>query len=191
MMALYFLVRGWPWCNKGVGSLQKDGSSKNISDCWLQSGNRNQPCKDGWSVPKIYSFLNFTKMKTTEKEIIMTHDDYDTLASYVRSVRPVKEFDRKNAALLGDELKKAILVKRDELPGDVVRLNSRVFVQEGSKDKLIEMVLVVPEQANIQEKKVSVFAPLGTALIGFRQGEKVKWNVPSGNKTFTIVKVCN
>jgi regulator of nucleoside diphosphate kinase len=73
----------------------------------------------------------------------------------------------------------------------VVRLNSRVVVKEGNKDSLIEFIIVVPEKADIKERRISVFAPIGTALIGFREGEEVRWDVPSGSKTFTIMKVYN
>lgn len=72
-----------------------------------------------------------------------------------------------------------------------MRLNSRVVIKEGSKGKLIELVLVVPEKADIKEGRISVFAPIGTALIGFRQGAKIEWEVPSGNNTFNIMKVYN
>ena len=121
----------------------------------------------------------------------MTHEDYQVLNSYVKQGVMADKSDRKNVDLLREEMKKATLVKREDLPADVVRLNSKVTVQEGSKDHLIELILVVPEKADIKERKISVLAPLGTALIGFRQGEKIKWSVPSGSKTFTIVKVCN
>jgi len=130
-------------------------------------------------------------MKTTKSKLIIGKEDFETLNAYVRGLRSVRDFDRKNALSLQDELKKATVVEKEKLPGDVVRLNSRVIVQEGNKDKLIELVLVVPDKANIKERKVSVFAPIGTALIGFRQGQKVRWNVPAGSKTFTIMKVDN
>lgn len=107
-------------------------------------------------------------MKTTKSELIIAIEDFETLNAYVKGVMPVKAFDRKNAAMLQEELKKATLVKRDELPDDVVRLNSRVVITEVSENKLIELVLVVPEKADIKERRVSVFAPIGTALIGFR-----------------------
>jgi regulator of nucleoside diphosphate kinase len=130
-------------------------------------------------------------MKTAKSQLIMAHEDYKTINDYVKGLSQVKAFDRKNAASLYDELKKATLVTIEELPEDVVRLNSRVVVKEGNKDKLIELVIVVPEKADIKERRISVFAPIGTALIGFREGEKVKWDVPAGNKTFTIMKVYN
>jgi regulator of nucleoside diphosphate kinase len=50
---------------------------------------------------------------------------------------------------------------------------------------------VTPDKADIKEKKVSVMAPLGTALIGFKKGQRVKWQMPAGKKTFTILEVIN
>ena len=55
----------------------------------------------------------------------------------------------------------------------------------------MELMIVTPDRANIKEKKISIMAPIGTALIGFRQGQKVKWKVPAGYKMFTILEVSN
>jgi regulator of nucleoside diphosphate kinase len=52
-------------------------------------------------------------------------------------------------------------------------------------------MLVAPDKADIKEKRISVMSPIGTALIGFRKGQKVKWQVPAGKKTFTILEVIN
>ncbi|MDB5246841.1 MAG: transcription elongation factor GreA [Segetibacter sp.] len=130
-------------------------------------------------------------MTATKSKIIITKEDYSTLNSYITNLRSVRYFDGENAASLQEELRKATLVKSEEMPVDVVRLNSRVIVKEGTTDKLIELVLVVPEKADIKEKRISVLAPIGTALIGFREGEKVSWDVPAGSRTFTIIKVYN
>jgi regulator of nucleoside diphosphate kinase len=89
------------------------------------------------------------------------------------------------------ELKKAKLVNKDDFPIDVVRLNSKVRIKAEDKDEVIELMLVTPDKANIKERRISIMAPIGTALIGFRQGQKVKWQVPAGKRTFTIVEVTN
>jgi regulator of nucleoside diphosphate kinase len=130
-------------------------------------------------------------MKTAKNRLMITCEDYAILNSYVRGVTSEMDFDRRNAASLEAELKKAVIVKKEKFPQDVVRLNSRVLVKEETKDKLIELVLVVPEKANILEKRISVLAPIGTALIGFKQGESVRWDVPAGSRTFTIMQVDN
>lgn len=127
-------------------------------------------------------------MDKVNNEIFIAHEDYEILNNYVR---PAVSFDRGNAALLLKEIKNATIIKKNELPLDVIRLNSKVIVKEESKNKLIELVLVVPEKADIHQKRVSVFAPIGVALIGFKQGEKVNCSTPSGNKSFTILEVCN
>ena len=88
-------------------------------------------------------------------------------------------------------MKKAKLVKKDKFPADVVRLNSTVKIKSEDKDEIMELMLVIPDEANIKERKISIMAPIGTALIGFRQGQKVKWKVPAGKKTFTILEVIN
>ena len=64
-------------------------------------------------------------------------------------------------------------------------------IKADGKNKEMDLTIVMPDKANIKENKISIMAPIGTALIGFRQGQKVKWEVPSGNKTFTILEVNN
>jgi regulator of nucleoside diphosphate kinase len=130
-------------------------------------------------------------MKQSTNNIVLRKDDYDIIQSYLRNGSRIHSFDRKNAAELQMELKKAKLLSPDKLPKDAVRLNSIVRVKEDQNDKILEFTLVTPDKANIKEGRISVMAPIGTALIGFRQGQKVKWQVPSGKKTFTIMEVSN
>jgi regulator of nucleoside diphosphate kinase len=127
-------------------------------------------------------------MNKVNNQLFIAHEDYEILNNYVR---PVVSFNRGNAVLLLREMKNATIINKNELPQDVIRLNSKVIIKEESKNKLIELVLVVPEKADIHQNMVSVFAPIGVALIGFKQGEKVNCSTPSGNKSFTILEVCN
>lgn len=120
---------------------------------------------------------------------MLRKDDYDLLLSYLRGTRGHAAFNRQEAEDLQAELQRANIVDKDAFPPDVVRINSRVKVSE--KDKIMELTLVTPEEANIKERKVSVMAPIGAALIGFRKGQQVQWKVPAGVKTFTIVEVNN
>jgi len=130
-------------------------------------------------------------MQTKKQQLVLRKDDYDILLSCLRGSYAKAAFDRQNIEELEGELKKAKLVNKDEFPPDVVRLNSKVKIKESNKDKLMELMLVTPEKADIKERKISIMAPMGTALIGFRQGQKVAWQVPSGKKEFTIVEVVN
>ena len=130
-------------------------------------------------------------MKKIKNNLVLRKDDYSLLVSYLNNARRQSTFDRRNAEELTAELKKATVVNKNDFPKDVVRLNSRVRIKAEGKSEEMELILVTPDKANIKEKRISIMAPIGTALIGFRQGQKVKWKVPAGNKTFMILEVSN
>jgi len=130
-------------------------------------------------------------MRNINSQLVLTKDDYSLLISYLNSVRGKTALDRRNAQDLHAELKRAKLVNIDDFPLDVVRLNSTVRIKAEDKDEIMELKLVTPDKADIKRKRISVMAPIGTALIGFRKGQKVKWLVPAGKRTFTILEVMN
>ena len=130
-------------------------------------------------------------MKKIKNNLVLRKDDYSLLVSYLNNARRQSTFDRQNAEELTAELKKATVVNKNDFPQDVVRLNSKVRIKAEGKSEEMELILVTPDKANIKEKRISIMAPIGTALIGFRQGQKVKWKVPAGNKTFMILEVSN
>lgn len=130
-------------------------------------------------------------MTTTNSALILTKDDYALILSYLKGWWQNKTADRGNAEALEKELKRAKVVDAIDMPADVVRLHSKVIIKTTDKEQTMELTLVTPELANIKERKISIMAPIGTALIGFRKGQKVKWNVPAGKKIFTILDVIN
>ena len=130
-------------------------------------------------------------MQKGNNKLVLLRDDYKLLISYLNGWHGKSAFDRRNAEELHTELKKAKLVSKDAFPPDVVRLNSTVRIKTEGKDEIMELILVTPDKADIKERKISIMAPIGTALIGFRQGQKIRWQVPGGKKTFTIIEVNN
>jgi regulator of nucleoside diphosphate kinase len=130
-------------------------------------------------------------MQKIKNNLVLAKEDYEIIMSYVRKGLPTITFSRKDIEELETELKKAKLVEKKELPEDIVRLNSTVVIKEEKENKVIELTVVTPEKANIKQRLVSVMSPIGTALIGFRKGQRVKWQVPAGKKTFTIMDVQN
>jgi regulator of nucleoside diphosphate kinase len=130
-------------------------------------------------------------MQKTRNRLLLTKDDYNIIMSYIRRGLPTITFNRHDAEELEIELKKAKVVDKEELPSDVVRLNSTVTIKEEKENKVMELTVVTPEKANIKQRLISIMSPIGTALIGFRKGQQVKWKVPAGKKTFTIMDVQN
>jgi regulator of nucleoside diphosphate kinase len=111
------------------------------------------------------------------------------MISYLKGSQTTNTYNRKDARELENELKKATLLKKEVFPPGVVRLNSKVKVREESSQKILELTLVTPENANISKGKISILAPLGTALIGCRKNQQISWLVPGGTKVFSILEV--
>ena len=59
-------------------------------------------------------------------------------------------------------------------------MNSTVRLLDPRTKEVDTYTLVYPEDANIAEGKLSVLAPIGTAILGYRVGDVVRWQVPSG-----------
>lgn len=123
--------------------------------------------------------------------VILLKDDYDILNGYVKNLQGMQVNEKENFRKLYQELKKAEVVNAENFPDDVVRLDSTVVIKDMQTKRDMTITIVLPQKADIKQRKVSVLAPIGTALIGFRKGQQVSWEVPSGKKDFKIMEVIN
>jgi regulator of nucleoside diphosphate kinase len=96
-----------------------------------------------------------------------------------------------NASLrkLRDELDRAAVLDADAIPAGVVTMNSSVEYEDIRSGEIEEYTLTFPERANVEEKRLSILAPIGTALIGFREGDVVDWITPGGTRRLRIRRV--
>lgn len=62
---------------------------------------------------------------------------------------------------------------------------------QSDRNALLDLTLVTPDKADIKERKISVLAPIGTALLGLKKGTTIIWEVPAGKKELTVVEVNN
>jgi regulator of nucleoside diphosphate kinase len=96
-----------------------------------------------------------------------------------------------NLVPLINELNRARKVEPDEMPRDVVKMNSVVSLLNLTTKQVMKIQIVYPQDADISKHKVSIFAPVGTALLGYRKGDKVQWNTPSGSVELEILDILN
>ena len=131
-------------------------------------------------------------MKSQKNKLVLLKRDYDLLLKYIFSRMSPMSGESKNAEQLYEELADAeILEKEEDFPANVIRLNSLVKVEEINTGRKMSFRLVMPAQANLSKGKLSVFAPLGVVLIGYRKGQQVSWEMPAGRKVFYIADVSN
>lgn len=92
---------------------------------------------------------------------------------------------------LGSELSKAQIVKDEELQNNIVSLNSTVEFIDETMHEPIRLQIVLPEDADLSKRKISIFAPISIALIGFKETDAFNWEMPSGMKNLKIIRVIN
>jgi regulator of nucleoside diphosphate kinase len=135
--------------------------------------------------------MSTATLTQTATPVILLRNDFEILNGFVKNLQGMQVNEKENFSKLYEELKKAQIVDAENFPGDIVRLNSTVVIKDLKTKRDMTITIVLPQKADIKQKKVSVLAPIGTALIGFRQGQTVSWQVPSGKKDFMIMEVRN
>ena len=68
-------------------------------------------------------------------------------------------------------------------------MNSTVTLRDLETNERETYTLVYPEQADIANDRLSVLAPVGTAILGQRVGDELKWRVPGGWRRFKVQRV--
>lgn len=130
-------------------------------------------------------------MKEVKDRIILKKSDYDMLVKYVFSHLTPLSGENRNAEQLYEEIKNAVVVEGEQLPADVIGLNSLVEVEDKISGRQMKFKIVPPGAANLSRQCVSVYAPLGIALMGYRKGDSIKWDMPSGQREFFVRNVNN
>jgi regulator of nucleoside diphosphate kinase len=117
----------------------------------------------------------------TRRNIMMTISDHSRLQSllvsdFVQAIGPKSYLKDLRA-----ELDRAVIVPSRKIPADVITMNSTVRLRDLETDERETYTLVYPEHADIAADKLSILAPIGTAILGYRVGDVVSWRVPSGS----------
>jgi regulator of nucleoside diphosphate kinase len=108
-------------------------------------------------------------MHTNINEVVLLREDYKLLQSYLKITRNININQNCLRPLL-NEIKRATIMSRDDIPSDVIRLNSTAIIKDLATGRVMALTLVLLEQADLRNGKVSVLDPIGTMLIGFKKG---------------------
>ena len=123
------------------------------------------------------------------RKIIITAEDYRRLETMLGSDSARFISDEARRAELQGELERAEVMAPADVPDDVVTMNSTVVLGDLDTHDLETYTLVYPDNADIANHKLSVLAPIGTAILGFRIGDELRWRVPSGWRRLRIENV--
>ena len=120
------------------------------------------------------------------RDICITKFDIARLKDLLQVGIRFKERDRDHLESLQNELDRAYIVDPTATPHNVVTMNSRVCLKEMEAGEENTYTLVFPPDAEIGQNKISILAPIGTAILGYRKGDTVSWLVPAGKRKVRI-----
>lgn len=121
--------------------------------------------------------------------IIVTDRDISRLRGLLGGTSPASFRDLAHLRELRSELDRALVIAADEVPVGVITIDSMVRVVDLDSGRRSMLTLVLPHEADIAEQRISVLAPIGTALLGFRAGDDVEWAMPGGTRRLHIEHV--
>lgn len=123
------------------------------------------------------------------RTLYITQFDKERLEGIVGAAQLLGGSSREDLQDLEVEMKRARVVSPEEIPSDVVTMNSKVLLCDVDTLETMTYILVFPKDADIDTGAISILAPVGTAILGYRQGDVVEWPVPAGTRRLRIEKV--
>ena len=128
-------------------------------------------------------------MKKKTKTIYITEFDYQRLSGMIERMRERNNVDKEYLNKLEAELDRAEIVDPKDIPGDVITMRSKVRLKDLVSGETNVYSLVFPTEADFSEGKISVLAPIGTAILGYKRGDTIEWPVPSGLRRLKVDKI--
>lgn len=124
-----------------------------------------------------------------EQAIVLTDHDAKRLEALINGRRETTYRDKGHLLELEYELSRAAVVDTKFVPSNIVTMNSKVLLRDISNDKEMIVTLVFPRDARIEDGRISVLTPVGTAILGYAEGDTIEWPMPGGVKRIKIEKI--
>lgn len=129
------------------------------------------------------------KKRTNGRQIFITDFDCERLEELIENSSHRSSRDGRYLEELEQELSRAEVVTPAGIPPDVITMNSRVCLQNMDTGEDSVYTLVFPWDADPDSGRISVLAPVGTAMIGYRAGDCITWHVPGGIKRLQVKNI--
>jgi regulator of nucleoside diphosphate kinase len=123
-----------------------------------------------------------------DQPIVISEPDARLLRGLL-AARSTASRDQEHLEELRVELERAQVLQPEEVSEEIVTMNKLVRVLDLTTGQTQELTLVSPSEADVSARRISVLAPLGTALLGYRVGDEVEWEMPGGVRRLRIESV--
>ncbi len=124
-----------------------------------------------------------------KRPIVITSQDKQRLDDLLAVMAVSDPRARRDLNALVEEVKRAEIVDPNDVPADVITMNSRAEMLDLDTREALTFTLVFPDKANVEAGKISVLAPIGAGMLGYRVGDEFEWQVPAGVRRMKVTKV--
>jgi regulator of nucleoside diphosphate kinase len=124
-----------------------------------------------------------------ERSIYITEFDLRRLRELIADSMSTEYRNSPYLKQLDVELQRGKVAAPQEVPADVVTMNSRVLLLDMDSSEELEYTLVFPGDADPTQGKISILAPIGTGMLGYRVGDVFSWQVPDGIRKLKVQKI--
>lgn len=123
------------------------------------------------------------------KPIRITEFDLNRLKKLIQEAQYTKYRNSEYLDRLRMEIGRAEILSPQDIPSDVITMNSRVCLVDLDTGEEEVYTLVFPENADLEQGKLSIFAPIGTAMLGYEVGDIFEWEVPAGKRRLRVKEI--
>ena len=124
-----------------------------------------------------------------QPSIFITTKDVEKLRDLIREAFHTEYRGSDYLKKLAQEIEKASVVQPEEIPSDVITLNSTARLVDRETNEEMVYTLVFPEDADTSQGKISILAPIGTAMLGYKAGDTFEWDTPGGKRTIRVKEI--
>lgn len=117
-------------------------------------------------------------IETTMRSMLISNTNLSSLKQLLASARRVLTRNHTHLEILEEQLKRAEVVAEDQVPADVITINSQVRIHDLNVGRHTVYTLVFPHDADVARNRISVLARVGSALLGSRVGDLIEIEVP-------------
>jgi regulator of nucleoside diphosphate kinase len=121
------------------------------------------------------------------ENIVIEKNEFQVIKELIDPIQDGPNLLNKCIGLLKLEMEKAIIVDNENFPTQTIRINSIVDIQTPYGEMKLQLVL--PQDTNSAQKRISLITPMGSALLGYSVGDEVLWQFPTGEQIIKITKV--
>ncbi|HXU08481.1 MAG TPA: transcription elongation factor GreA [Blastocatellia bacterium] len=121
-------------------------------------------------------------------KIAVAMGDLSENAEYT-AARNRQDYVRARIGNLRKRLADLSMIDVSRLPHDRVGYGSTVLLYDLDNSEELTYKLVMAEDANVAESKISTSSPVGRGLMGRIEGDEVEITTPAGKRRFEIIKL--